>query len=163
MSGGRVPLEVNGASLELEGPGLCSLAEALASARGEGAPTMPCAEGVCGACSVLVDGHLVASCITPLRQLEGTRVTTFDGLLREGTDRSEPLVATALQLAAFADQRGLFPCDLCRDGVLLAATVDLVVRREGRPSAALASRVCRCSDLAELVEEVKRRAPEGDA
>lgn len=154
---------MDGRDCELTGPGLTSLAAALAEMRGGAGAISPCGEGVCGACSLLVDGELVAACITPLCQLAGARVLTFDGLLRERsaasvarTPRTVGLAGLALRLATFADRQGLFPCDLCRDGVLLAATVDLAAAAEGQTSQALASRVCRCTDLAELVDEVDR-------
>jgi aerobic-type carbon monoxide dehydrogenase small subunit (CoxS/CutS family) len=161
MSAAEIELFLDGQPLHLSASGLETLSNALAKTRGRSAAKEPCGEGVCGACSVLVDGELVAACIAPVVQLEGRHLRTFQGLLRaeEGGESPAPrpeLREAARQLARFADRFGLFPCDLCRDGVLLAAAVDLAAVAEGRASEALASRVCRCSDLSELVEEVRR-------
>ncbi|MGH9861062.1 MAG: (2Fe-2S)-binding protein [Candidatus Acidiferrales bacterium] len=111
-----------------------------------------CGEGECGACSVLLDGALVNSCLVPALQANGAKITTIEG------------VATGAQLhavqQAFIDHGGA-QCGICTPGMVLAAVTLLEqCRRDGRePSdagirTALAGNLCRCTGYTRIFESV---------
>ncbi|HEY3221530.1 MAG TPA: (2Fe-2S)-binding protein [Gemmatimonadales bacterium] len=107
-----------------------------------------CGEGECGACSVLIDGEVVDSCLIAVGQVEGREVTTVEGLADGGR-------LTALQQAFI--EYGAAQCGICTPGMLLAAhvllegssrlTADEV--REG-----LAGNLCRCTGYTKIIEAV---------
>src|SRR5271166_4431331 len=84
-----------------------------------------CGQGFCGACTVLVDGKAVRSCVTPIKKIEATKVVTIEGLATNG--RLHPLQH------AFIDH-GAFQCGYCTSGMLLAAAAFL--RETPKPSRA---------------------------
>jgi aerobic-type carbon monoxide dehydrogenase small subunit (CoxS/CutS family) len=107
-----------------------------------------CGEGECGACSVLIDGEVVDSCLVAVGQVEGRQVTTVEGLAEGGR-------LTALQ-QSFIDH-GAAQCGICTPGMLLAAHVLLL--RTTRPNAddvreALAGNLCRCTGYTKIIEAV---------
>jgi carbon-monoxide dehydrogenase small subunit len=111
-----------------------------------------CSEGVCGACSVVVDGRLVRACLTLARRVDGSRITTVEGLETHGR-------LSALQ-RAFVDH-GAIQCGFCTPGMLVAATVLLEAHPE--PSQAeirefLAGNLCRCTGYAKIVAAVQSAA-----
>ncbi len=107
-----------------------------------------CGEGECGACSVLIDGEVVDSCLIAAGQVEGRTVTTVEGLADGGR-------LTALQQAFI--EHGAAQCGICTPGMLLAAhallqqskrlTADDV--REG-----LAGNLCRCTGYTKIIDAV---------
>src|SRR5690606_7066941 len=108
-----------------------------------------CEHGVCGACTVLVDGRPVRSCITLAVSVEGSSVTTVEGL--EGD------VVDALR-DAFSSEHGL-QCGFCTPGMLITST-DIVARcpgaSEAQIRAELAGNICRCTGYVGIVRAVKR-------
>lgn len=97
-----------------------------------------CGEGVCGACTVAVDGVAVRSCQTPLASVEGKNVTTVEGLERDG--KLHPLQQ------AFMDH-GAFQCGYCTSGMLMNAWAFL--QKQPHPSRAdivqeMDANLCRC-------------------
>jgi len=115
-----------------------------------------CGEGECGACSVLMDGALVDSCLVPVAQAQGAKVMTIEGVARDPRFH-------ALQ-EAFLDCGGA-QCGICTPGMILAAahllekkpkpTMDEI--REG-----LSGNLCRCTGYAQILEavaEAARRSP----
>ena len=109
-----------------------------------------CGEGECGACSVLVDGQLVNSCLVPVLQIAGTNVLTIEGLSQNGK-------LHALQ-EAFASAGGA-QCGICTPGMILAS-VQLLERvahptddeiREG-----LAGNLCRCTGYQKIFDAVRQ-------
>ena len=109
-----------------------------------------CGTGHCGACMVDVDGRAVRACLTTLAQVEGTYVTTIEGLSRE---REHPL-----QLAFLADN--VVQCGFCVPGVIMAAAV--LLRREADPSEetirGAITNLCRCGIYPRLVDAIRRAA-----
>jgi|SRR3990172_2859742 len=110
-----------------------------------------CSEGVCGACSVLVDGRLLRACLTLARRVDGSRITTVEGLGGDGLG--------ALQ-RAFVDD-GAVQCGFCTPGMLIAVTALL----EAHPDPSeeeirefLAGNLCRCTGYARIVAAVKSAA-----
>jgi CO/xanthine dehydrogenase Mo-binding subunit/aerobic-type carbon monoxide dehydrogenase small subunit (CoxS/CutS family) len=108
-----------------------------------------CSAGDCGACTVLLEGRQVCSCITALGRCAGRAVTTVEGLADEGR-------LNALQ-QAFLEQ-GATQCGICTPGMLMAAT-DLLRRTacpsEEEISTALAGVLCRCTGYRKIIEAVQ--------
>lgn len=118
-----------------------------------------CGEGVCGTCTVLLDGEPVSACLLFAVQAVGHEVTTVTGLL--GADESlHPLQECFLR-------RGASQCGFCTPGMLL--TSKALVEREGRPSREdiryeLVGNLCRCTGYTKIldaVEEYADRCAEG--
>lgn len=109
-----------------------------------------CGTGHCGACVVDVDGEARASCRLPIGSIEGSVVTTIEGLSPE---RSHPL-----QLAFLAD--GIVQCGFCIPGVIMAAQA--LLRRVPSPSdaqiKAAITNICRCGIYPRLVDSIQRAA-----
>jgi len=107
-----------------------------------------CGEGECGACSVVVDGQLVNSCLMPLLHAEGTSITTIEG------------VATGERLHAVQEAfiaHGGAQCGICTPGMVLAAVT--LLERTSEPSldeikTALAGNLCRCTGYMRIFEAV---------
>ncbi len=109
-----------------------------------------CGEGECGACSVVINGRIVNSCLVPVAQAEGATIKTIEG------------IATGDQLhtvqKAFIEFGGA-QCGICTPGMVLAA-VDLL-ERNPNPSEAeirtgLAGNLCRCTGYIKIFESVVR-------
>jgi len=109
-----------------------------------------CGEGECGACSVLVDGQIVNSCLVPVAQVEGASIKTI-----EGVANSEQLHAVQ---QAFIDCGGA-QCGICTPGMVMAA-VDLLERNphpdEADIRTGLAGNLCRCTGYMKIFESVMR-------
>ena len=147
-------LTVNGEPVELEVPGMRRLLDALREDLGLTGTKEGCGEGECGACSVLVDGAVVDSCLVPVCQVDGASVITVEGLARE-----ERL--NALQ-AAFLETGGA-QCGICTPGIAVCAAhlVDHGLVRTSDETAArakvrelLAGNICRCTGYQLIVDAV---------
>jgi aerobic carbon-monoxide dehydrogenase small subunit len=109
-----------------------------------------CGEGECGACAVLINGQIVNSCLVPVAQVNGTEITTIEGVADENQLHEVQ--------QAFIDCGGA-QCGICTPGMVLAA-VDLL-RRNPDPSEAdirngLAGNLCRCTGYMKIFESVVR-------
>jgi carbon-monoxide dehydrogenase small subunit len=108
-----------------------------------------CDTGNCGACSVLVDGVLVKSCMMLAVQADATEIETVEGLAQDGE-------LTALQ-QAFSDHHAL-QCGYCTPGMLMSATA--LLRQNGSPSEeeirrGIQGNICRCTGYVNIVEAIK--------
>jgi carbon-monoxide dehydrogenase small subunit len=104
-----------------------------------------CEHGVCGACTVLVDGHTTRSCLMFAVQANGSEITTVEGLAPEG--------ALSVLQQAFVDNHGL-QCGFCTPGMLLTLTE--LLREKPNPSEqdvreALTGNLCRCTGYSGIV------------
>jgi aerobic carbon-monoxide dehydrogenase small subunit len=111
-----------------------------------------CDTGNCGACSVLVDGVLVKSCMMLAVQADGAKIETVEGLSQDGE-------LNALQ-QAFSDHHAL-QCGYCTPGMLMSATA--LLRENGSPSdeeirRAIQGNICRCTGYVNIVEAIKAAA-----
>ena len=144
-------LRVNGRAARVTVPPMKRLLDVLREDLGLTGSKEGCGEGECGACSVLLDGALVNSCLVPAVQCEGRRVVTVEGL---GHGRA----LSALQ-RAFVDLGGA-QCGICTPGMLVAAQA-LLVRCRGRVPGdaevrqALAGNLCRCTGYQKIVDAVR--------
>ena len=106
-----------------------------------------CGEGECGACTVLVDGVAVDSCLVPAAHVEGTRITTIEGAGRSKSGR-------ALQ-DAFVTLGGA-QCGICTPGMILAAMPIKAGASEADIKTALAGNLCRCTGYLSIFRSVKK-------
>jgi carbon-monoxide dehydrogenase small subunit len=109
-----------------------------------------CGEGECGACTVIIDGQVVNSCLVPMAQVNGAEITTIEGVAAGGN-------LHAVQ-QAFIEHGGA-QCGICTPGMVLAA-VDLL-KRNPEPSEndirnGLAGNLCRCTGYMKIFESVVR-------
>ncbi|MDE0704606.1 MAG: molybdopterin-dependent oxidoreductase [Rhodospirillaceae bacterium] len=141
-------LTVNGEETALRSPPATRLADALRSELGLTGTKVGCDAGDCGACTVLLDGEQVCSCMVAVAQAAGRDVTTVEGLARDGA-------LSDLQ-AAFL-RHGAAQCGICTPGMLMAAR-DLLDRNpapsEQEAADALGGVLCRCTGYRKIVEAV---------
>ncbi|MGH7308016.1 MAG: (2Fe-2S)-binding protein [Candidatus Rokuibacteriota bacterium] len=112
-----------------------------------------CEHGICGACTILVNGEAARSCIMLAVQAEGSELVTVEGLARE--DRLHPLQE------AFREHHGL-QCGFCTPGMLLTALDFLRVHpdpTESQIREGLSAVLCRCTGYQGIVNAVKAAAP----
>ena len=113
-----------------------------------------CAEGECGACTVLLDGEAVHSCLTLAIQLEGRHVVTIEGLSETGE-------LDILQ-KAFVEEIAI-QCGFCTTGMIMSAKALLLKNptpTEEEIRVALSGNICRCSGYVQIVNAVSRAASE---
>jgi carbon-monoxide dehydrogenase small subunit len=115
-----------------------------------------CAEGECGACTVLLDGQPVNSCLLPAMKVRGRTVTTIEGLGRVGalpaTGRLHPVQQ------AFIDA-GAVQCGFCTPGVILSAKALIdegAVPTDDEIKQALSGHICRCTGYGGFVDAVRQ-------
>ena len=111
-----------------------------------------CGIAACGACTVLVDGRAVRSCVTPLKSVEGKRVTTIEGLA--DADRLQPIQQ------AFMDHAG-YQCGYCTSGMVLGAQA--LLNANPKPTRAqivegLEGHLCRCGAHVRIIAAVQAAA-----
>ena len=141
-------LTVNGSPVEIEAPGMRRLLDALREDLGLTGTKEGCGEGECGACSVLVDGQVVDSCLVPLCQVEGASVQTVEGLADGG--------ALNVVQAAFLETGGA-QCGICTPGMLMAGQAFLASGAEPSEEAireAIAGNLCRCTGYTKIVDAI---------
>jgi selenium-dependent xanthine dehydrogenase len=110
-----------------------------------------CGSGACGACTVLVDGKPVRSCVTPLSKIEGKNIVTLEGL----SDREKEVYAFA-----FAEA-GAVQCGFCIPGIVLSAKALLDANDkpdENTIRKALRSNICRCTGYKKIIEAIQLAA-----
>ena len=115
-----------------------------------------CGEGFCGACTVVVGGEAMRSCVTPLKTVAGKQVLTIEGL---GGERLH-----AIQ-QAFLDQHA-FQCGYCTPGMIMNAYV--LLKKTPRPTreqiiAAMDDNLCRCGSHARIIAAIEQAAGTGKA
>jgi aerobic carbon-monoxide dehydrogenase small subunit len=147
-----VHLTVNGSPREMSVEARKSLADALREDLGLTGTHLGCEQGVCGACTVILDGQPVRSCILFAVQADGHDIRTIEGVAPDG--ELHPVQQ------AFSDYHGL-QCGFCTPGMILA-TVDLLDRTP-RPSVdeikeALGGNLCRCTGYTKIIESVEAAA-----
>jgi carbon-monoxide dehydrogenase small subunit len=152
---------VNGDRVEVDAPGSRRLLDVLREDLGLSGTKEGCGEGECGACSVLVDGLVVDSCLVPVCQVVGAQVETVEGL-RPATDdvpfMPVPGSADGLDVlqGAFLETGGA-QCGICTPGMLMAGRAFLAsgaAPTEERIREAIAGNLCRCTGYTKIVEAI---------
>jgi 2-furoyl-CoA dehydrogenase 2Fe-2S iron sulfur subunit len=143
-----VSVELNGRRLSADAEPRMSLSDFIRHALGATGTHVGCEHGVCGACTVLIDGVAVRSCLTLAVQADGREVTTVESLADDG-------VLNPLQ-QSFRNNHAL-QCGFCTPGILMSFTDFL--RRNPRPSEAevvevLSGHICRCTGYAGIIAAV---------
>ena len=152
VEGGTV--RVNGRARQVHAEDDTALLYVLRNHLGLKGTRFGCGLGVCGACFVLVDGHPVYSCDTPLRSVAGKEVTTVEGL---GTDGEPHPVARAIVEQQAAQ------CGYCMSGIVVSAAGLLATNpdpSESEVRAALDDNLCRCGAHNRVVRAVLMAAAE---
>jgi len=144
-----VDLTLNGERRSLTAPARWTLADALRERLGATGTHLGCEHGVCGACTVLLDGQPVRSCLVLAVQANGCHVETVEGLAAPG--ELSPLQR------AFHEQHAL-QCGFCTPGFLMTATAllrDEPESSEERIREALSGNLCRCTGYGPIVAAVR--------
>ena len=140
---------LNGRAVSVEGSGARRLLDVLREDLGATGTKEGCGEGECGACSVLIDGEVVDSCLVAIGQVEGRDVTTVEGLALQDGKLSK------LQQAFI--EHGAAQCGICTPGMLLAAHVMLEGSRRLTADdvrEGLAGNLCRCTGYTKIIDAV---------
>ena len=145
-----IRLTVNGAAVSVQVESRQTLAGALRDQLGLTGTNLGCEHGVCGACTVLLDGRTARSCTLLAVQAQGRSVTTVEGLAAEG-ERLHPVQQ------AFAEHHAL-QCGFCTPGFLLT-TIEYLDEAPTDDSEAIRQRLsgnlCRCTGYHNIVSAVK--------
>jgi nicotinate dehydrogenase subunit A len=146
----KITLNVNGKSRALDADDDIPLLYALRDNLGLQGPKFGCGKGQCGACTVMVNGQAVRSCITPAVSVKGKPVTTLEGL---GTSAKPGMLQQA-----FIDAQAV-QCGYCINGMIMSAQA--LLNQNKKPSdeqinEALAGHLCRCGTHQRIVAAIKQ-------
>ncbi|MBW1807886.1 MAG: (2Fe-2S)-binding protein [Deltaproteobacteria bacterium] len=147
-----VSLNINGSLALFEVESDERLVDTLRDKAGLTGTKVGCGIGECGACSVLMNGKLVASCLVLTASADGAEITTVEGLGRDGQ-------LSDLQ-KAFVDE-GAIQCGYCTPGMLMASAY--LLARYKRPTTAqirhgLAGNLCRCTGYTKIISAIRKTA-----
>ena len=145
-------LSVNGTPIEVDVPGMRRLLDVLREDLALTGTKEGCGEGECGACTVLVDGAPVDSCLVPVCQVAGAQVRTVEGLA-PADDAERPL--DDLQRAFLV--AGGAQCGICTPGMLMAARAYLDAGGgpdEDAIRESIAGNLCRCTGYTKIVDAI---------
>jgi 2-furoyl-CoA dehydrogenase 2Fe-2S iron sulfur subunit len=149
----RVALTLNGRKLSAEAEPRMLLSDFLRHSLGATGTHVGCEHGVCGSCTVLIDGVAQRSCLTLAVQAEGREVRTVESL-------AAPDGALNALQAAFRNNHAL-QCGFCTPGILMSFT-DFLARNpqpaEAEIRAVLSGHLCRCTGYAAIVAAIKEAA-----
>ncbi len=148
----RITFEVNGRVSEVETTPMKRLLDVLREDLRLTGTKEGCGEGECGACSVIVNGEVINSCLVPVCQVDGSSVTTVEGLARDG--RLDPLQQAFLEY-------GGAQCGICTPGMLISARA--LLDSNLRPTRdqireAIAGNLCRCTGYIKIIDAIEHAA-----
>lgn len=146
-----VTATINGETRTFSVPGHRTLLDALRSELGLTGTKSSCTEGECGACTVMLDGHAVNSCLVLAAEVDGHEVVTIEGVSVDG--------GTDLQQAFL--EHGAVQCGFCIPGQVMSA--EYLLSHNPQPSVeeirdALSGNLCRCASYNRIVEAVRQTA-----
>ena len=148
----RISIRVNGNQISREIPDNRLLVDFIRYDLGLTGTKEGCSVGACGACTVILDGQPISSCITLAVMADGGAVTTIEGLARD--DRLHPLQQ------AFLDYGG-FQCGICTPGQIMAAKALLDANAhpsEDEIRAWMMGNLCRCTGYYKIIESIQAAA-----
>ena len=148
----KLHFQINGIEREVDAPPMKRLLDVLREDLRLTGSKEGCGEGECGACSVIVDGDVINSCLVPVCQMQGAHILTVEGLACEG--RLDPLQQ------AFWECGGA-QCGICTPGMLIAARALLDAHpyptrdeiKEG-----IAGNLCRCTGYTKIIDAIEQAA-----
>ena len=145
-----IHITVNGREYSLEVPARRTLVDMLRYDIGLTGTKEACSVGVCGACTVLIDGRMVASCIMIALQASGADVMTIEGVAQD--ERLQPLQQSFIE-------NGGFQCGICTPGQILAAKS--LLDHNASPSEDeikewMAGNLCRCTGYYQIIESITK-------
>jgi aerobic-type carbon monoxide dehydrogenase small subunit (CoxS/CutS family) len=147
-----IALEVNGEVREMAVEPGETLLQVLRNQLGLLGAKRGCDSGGCGCCTVHLDGKAVYSCMQYARAVEGKRVTTVEGLARDG--KLDPVQQAFIEA-------GAVQCGYCTCGIMMSAKQLLATRKapdEEEIRHAIAGNLCRCTGYAKIVQAIKLAA-----
>ncbi len=139
---------VNGKSVDVDAPGSRRLLDVLREDLGLTGTKEGCGEGECGACSVLIDGEVVDSCLVAVGQVDGCDILTVEGLANNGE---------LSQLQQSFVQLGAAQCGICTPGMLIAAHTLLETNTtptEEDVRIGIAGNLCRCTGYTKIIDAI---------
>jgi len=144
----KVSFMLNGRDIEVEAPGNRALLDLLRDDLGVKSVKKGCENGECGACTVLLDGAPVTSCLVLAPQVEGKSVTTIDGLV------DDPFMVKLRQ--AFLED-GAIQCGFCTPGVLISSYA--LLKGNPKPTGdevkkAIEGNLCRCTGYVAIIKAI---------
>ena len=148
----QIRLIVNGKSYEVSIPPWRTLLEVIREDLGLTGTKEGCSLGECGACTIIMDGKTVNSCLVLAAEADGKQITTIEGLASE--DKLHPLQQ------AFIDHGG-FQCGFCTPGMIMSAKALLDEKpkpTEEEIKQGIAGNFCRCTGYAKIIESIKAAA-----
>ena len=166
----RTSIVVNGARRDVQAPTDTPLLYVLRNELELSGPQFGCGMAQCGACSVLVDGQEIRSCVTPLSQIADKEVTTLEGLPARWTQQTSPPASKADQVLhpvqqAWIDEQ-VPMCGFCQNGMMIKA-VELLEHTASPTSAQIkdafttdgpSPHLCRCGTYVAMIEAVQLAA-----
>jgi aerobic-type carbon monoxide dehydrogenase small subunit (CoxS/CutS family) len=151
-----VELHVNGTTHRLKVDAERSLLSVLRDELDLTGAKYGCGEGQCGACTILVDGRAVRSCLLPTHTVAGKPITTIEGLAQQG--QLHPLQEAFLALDALQ-------CGYCTAGMIMAGVA--LLRRQPHPTradilGAMQGHICRCGTYPRVIAAIQHAANRAD-
>jgi carbon-monoxide dehydrogenase small subunit len=148
----NISFKLNGQAVTLNCPPAYTLLEVLREQLHVTGPKEDCAKGECGACTVLMKGQPVCSCLVLVSQAQGSDIITSEGLVKDG--KLNPVQEAFLE-------EGAVQCGHCIPGMIVSATALLM--RNRKPSVqeiqtALSGNLCRCTGYTKIITAVQRAA-----
>ncbi len=145
----RIVLNVNGEAYELEIEPQKTLLEVLREELDLTGAKEGCGLGTCGACTVLIEGEPILSCLTLAVEVQHKAIVTIEGLFKDG--HPHPLQRTFVEC-------GAIQCGYCTPGMILSAKA--LIDKKGEPSRmeiqeALSGNLCRCTGYNKIIEAVE--------
>lgn len=144
-----IRMKVNGRDCAIEAEPLSRLLDVLRLDLGLTGTKEGCGEGECGACSVIIDGVVINSCLVPVCQVDGSNITTVEGLASDGE-------LSRLQQSFI--EYGAAQCGICIPGMLMAAQALLDSKpnpTRGEIREAIAGNLCRCTGYMKIVDAIE--------
>src|SRR5262245_41718314 len=148
----KITFQINGVEREIESPPMKRLLDVLREDLRLTGTKEGCGEGECGACSVIVDGEVINSCLAPVYQMQGATLLTAEGLSRDG--RLDPLQQAFLEC-------GAAQCGVCTQGMLISARalLDAIPRpTRNEIKEAIAGNLCRCTGYIKIIDAIELAA-----
>lgn len=150
----KVSFTVNGSPVSLTVPCHYTLLDVLRYELGYTGTKEGCGMGECGACTVIMDGEVIASCLALVTTLEGRKITTIEGLRDD--EKAKPIIDAFIRNAAVQ-------CGFCTPGMVVASYV--LLKKHRRPTKdqileGLSGNLCRCTGYVRIVDAVNEAAAE---